>query len=195
MLTWTWGLVNWVLQSWIILWQWLRILVNSRFQIGFWTERKITRMANSLKLYPINLTWSSGMILRDSRKSVITGVWGTTGAFVFVVSIPRLQADCWCLKEALSRDVLFWRLDDFEAYFKHIRHVSYTEFVWFLIECIANFNLKKNKKYEGIMLSLIGGLSKFDDYISLTYILPPSPSILANTKSSTLYQENFFCFI
>lgn len=139
MLTWTWGLVNWVLQSWIILWQWLRILVNSRFHIGFWTERKITRMANSLKLYPINLTWSSGMILRDSRKSVITGVWGTTGAFVFVVSIPRLQADCWCLKEALSRDVLFWRLDDFEAYFKHIRHVSYTEFVWFLIECIRKW--------------------------------------------------------
>jgi len=43
------------------------------------------------------------------------------------------RKDCWCLEEALSCYVLTWRLDDFEeAYFKLIRHVSYTDFVWLL---------------------------------------------------------------
>jgi hypothetical protein len=57
-------------------------------KIGFWTGR-VTRMENTLNLSPMLLTWSWGI---DSRKSETTMIWGTTGAFVFVVGIPRLPA-------------------------------------------------------------------------------------------------------
>lgn len=52
------GLVSFLLLS-LTAWWWLwLILANSKFQIGFWTDRRITRMANFLKLHLMPLTWN-----------------------------------------------------------------------------------------------------------------------------------------
>lgn len=63
------GQENYQMQRLIIWWQLSQIPDNSKSQIGFLTERRITRMGNTLKSHLMLLTWSLGTILNDWRRS------------------------------------------------------------------------------------------------------------------------------
>lgn len=55
--------------NWKIWWLLLLTLANSRSQIGFWTERRTTKMESSAKLCPISWIWRWEMIWNVSRRS------------------------------------------------------------------------------------------------------------------------------